>query len=351
MKSFKFFIGVDVSKLTLDFSIYQSENLIYHKSIPNQILDIKELLKEFRQIPTCKNSNTVFGMENTGVYSNLLISILQKAKANFTVENAVHIRNSLGNIRGKTDKIDSQRIAMFLFKNRDRLNFWKPRRPVIEELKNLVTLRTRLSSIQVALKTPLKENARYISKTNSKQHHDICQNTITSISSDLEILNELIKKVWSSDEKIKNLMKIITSVRSIGEVTALHIILSSNEFEDIDTGKKFACYAGVAPFHYKSGTSVSKKTRVSDIANKKIKSLLHMCAVSAIRYNDEMKDYFIRKTQVEGKNKMLVLNAVRSKLILRVFSCVKANKLYVEGKLPLKSNFEDTKTVYSTTDN
>ncbi|RZK59761.1 MAG: IS110 family transposase [Pedobacter sp.] len=328
MKSFKFFVGVDVSKSTLDFSIYQFENLVYHKSIPNEILDIKEILKEFKQIPTYKNSNTVFGMENTGVYCNLLISVLQKAKSNFTVENATHIRNSLGNIRGKTDKIDSQRIATFLFKNRDRLNFWKPKRPIIEELKNLTTLRTRLSSIQVALKTPLKENAIYISKTSTKQHQSICQNTINSISSDLENLNNLIKSVWSSDEKIKNLMKIITSVPSIGEVTALHIILNSNEFEDIKTGKKFACYAGVAPFHYKSGTSVSKKTRVSNIANKKMKTLLHMCAVTAMRSSVEMKDYFIKKTQVEGKNKMLVLNAIRSKLILRVFSCVKANRLY-----------------------
>lgn len=69
------------------------------------------------------------------------------------------------------------------------------------------------------------------------------------------------------------------------------------------------------------------KSRVHFIANRKIKSLLHMAALSAVAFNEELKTYYKRKVQ-EGKNKMSVLNAVRFKLICRIFSVVKRGELY-----------------------
>jgi hypothetical protein len=52
-----------------------------------------------------------------------------------------------------------------------------------------------------------------------------------------------------------------------------------------------------------------------------------MAALSAIGCCQEIKDYYQRKV-AEGKNKMLVLNAVRNKLIHRIFACVKQNRKY-----------------------
>jgi len=48
----------------------------------------------------------------------------------------------------------------------------------------------------------------------------------------------------------------------------------------------------------------------------------------SIRYNDDLKQYYQRKTKEENKNKMSAINAVRNKLILRIFACVKQNRLY-----------------------
>jgi len=61
-----------------------------------------------------------------------------------------------------------------------------------------------------------------------------------------------------------------------------------------------------------------------------MKMLLHLCATSAIRSKGELQDYYLRKT-TEGKNKMLVLNAIRNKLVLRIFACVKENRKYKEN--------------------
>ena len=81
------------------------------------------------------------------------------------------------------------------------------------------------------------------------------------------------------------------------------------------------CYCGVVPFTKSSGTSVRYKSTVSPFAKMKLKKLLHLCAMSAIPNDLEMKAYFERKV-AEGKNKMSVINAVRNKLIHRVFAVI-----------------------------
>ena len=66
---------------------------------------------------------------------------------------------------------------------------------------------------------------------------------------------------------------------------------------------------------------------MSHKANKKMKKLLHLAAMSVIRKKGELKDYYERKI-AEGKNKMSVLNAIRNKLVLRIFACVNNKRKY-----------------------
>lgn len=63
------------------------------------------------------------------------------------------------------------------------------------------------------------------------------------------------------------------------------------------------------------------------LTHKKLKKQLHMCALSSVMHNPEMKAYFNRKVE-EGKNKMLILNNIRNKLIHRICACVKENRPY-----------------------
>ncbi len=91
--------------------------------------------------------------------------------------------------------------------------------------------------------------------------------------------------------------------------------------------KKFACYAGVAPFEHTSGSSIRGKTRVSKMANMTIEKAIDLAAMSAIQCSQELKAYYHRKV-AEGKNKMSVINAVRNKLISRLFACVNSRRMY-----------------------
>jgi transposase len=95
--------------------------------------------------------------------------------------------------------------------------------------------------------------------------------------------------------------------------------------ESFATPRQFACYSGCAPFEHSSGTSIRGKTKVHFLANRKMKMLLHMAAINAITFDEELKTYYQRKV-AEGKSPMSVLNAVRFKLIGRIFSVIKRNE-------------------------
>ena len=126
-------------------------------------------------------------------------------------------------------------------------------------------------------------------------------------------------------------MELIKSIPGIGEQTALNFVVYTRNFTAFDTANHLACYAGVAPFPDESGTIV-RRAKISGFANKKLKRLLHLAAMAAIRVQGELRNYYIRKVS-EGKNKMLVLNNVRNKLIHRMFAVLERQEPYVSVKV------------------
>lgn len=106
-------------------------------------------------------------------------------------------------------------------------------------------------------------------------------------------------------------------------------MIHTHGFSIMNDARKLACYCGVAPFEYSSGSSIRRKTKVRNMANKKIKCNLHMASITAVKHDQGLKQYYEHKI-AEGKNKMSVLNAVKSKLLARVVSCVNNQRMYVK---------------------
>ncbi|MCO4292076.1 IS110 family transposase, partial [Solitalea sp. MAHUQ-68] len=67
--------------------------------------------------------------------------------------------------------------------------------------------------------------------------------------------------------------------------------------------------------------------KLSVFADKSMKSVLHLAAMSAIRINNDLRVYYKRKV-AEGKAKMSVLNAVRNKIIHRIYALIKNQTIY-----------------------
>lgn len=324
---FEFFIGIDVSKNELDFAVQQGRHFLFHREIANDRGAINGFIKELGKLPGFNLSKAVFCMEHTGIYNNHSLTCLYKKKAHICLEAATQIRSSLGNIRGKNDKIDAMRIAGYAYDKRDKLRLWMPKREVVQQLAHLAATRLRLITVKKQLKTPLKEHDSFSSGKVARQNLQICSHSLKAVDEDIERADKAIDKLIHADAELHRLFSLVTSVSGIGKVTAVQVIVATNEFRDINNPKKFACYSGVAPFTDDSG-KIIKKARISHMANKKVKTLLHLSAIVAIQYNADLKLFYERKVLQEKKNKMSVINAVRNKLILRIFACVNQNRPY-----------------------
>lgn len=327
----KNFIGIDVSKSTLDICLVNSQGkVIHYQKVANNKREISKALNAFMKKSKITYLNTVFCMEYTGIYNAILSKFLQLKKAYIWMESGSQISKSLGMVRGKNDKIDSYRIATFALSNRHRIKLWQAPRQIISEISNLLTQRNRFIKAKKQLVVPVEEQKTFI---DCKMLEKLNKQPIEALSKAIEAIEKEILKLLKSDERLNRLYKITTSVDGVGMVVAANIIATTNEFLSINEAKKYACYSGVAPFEHSSGSSIRGKTRVSHMANKKIKTLLHLAALSAIQVKGDIKNYYNRKVE-EGKNKMSILNAIRNKILQRVFACVKQNRLFIKNYEP-----------------
>jgi len=144
------------------------------------------------------------------------------------------------------------------------------------------------------------------------------------------MVEEQIRQLIAQDAAIKNSYALLVSVPGIGHLTAVYIICCTNNFICKITGKQLSSYAGVAPFGTQSGTSIKGRDKVHKMANKELKKLLHMGALSAIKHYEEFRTYYDRKVK-EGKHELSVLNAIRSKIALRAVAVINNQHRYVDN--------------------
>lgn len=323
--NYKWFVGIDISKKTLDAVLYvkDSTQKSPHIQISNNNSGYIKLVKWLEKQKVTINF-TLFCMEHTGIYGVKLANFLYE-KSSCCLESPLQIKRSLGLTRGKSDKIDALQIARFCYLYREELKLYKPTSDSIIALKSLINERERLIKIRTTDKIIIKEldskeNTNCIKRT--KERVIILTKNICQIEEEIE---EIIKK----DPSIDVNYKLIKSVVGIGLVNAVIFIVFTNNFNSITDPRKYACYSGVAPFEFSSGTSIRGKTKVSKLANKKIKVNLTNGARSAIINDPELKIYYNRKKE-EGKEHGTVMNAVKFKLINRVFATVKRGTPYVK---------------------
>jgi len=321
MKTNLRFIGIDVSKDTLDIGIYSEQN----KSIVIKN-NKKEILKYFNKLLLDNNSFHIC-IENTGKYSWILMELLPELDCCFYVVNPLHLKRSLGLVRGKNDKIDALRIAEFIKKNYEETTPYISQRNELNLLQILLSERRFKVKQRKQLKTKNKENSVLSDAKITKKLTVKNDRLIKELSKQILELEKEIKHLISNDESLNKLNKQLKSVPGVGDILCWNILVKTNEFKTIKDPRKLACYAGVAPFANISGTSVFGRNKVSNYADKGLKKILHLGALSAIRLENDLAFYYHRKVE-EGKNKMSVLNAVRNKIIHIIFALIKNQEFY-----------------------
>lgn len=327
MKNYLFHTGIDISKLKLDVYLLnsqtlQSEHFVINNN-PKSITDfVKLLIKRKFEL-----KDVLFCCENTGVYTNHLSCTLLGLELDLWIVPAIEIKRSKGISRGKNDKTDAKDISYYSFRNIDKLRLFKLAEIDIQKLKMLYTEREKALKSLLLLETT-KENIEFVNKEVFKEVSTINQSLTNTIKKSINKIEKRIKEIIKSNQELSKQYALIKSVPGIGEQTSLYFIIATKGFSAFKNWRQFTCYSGVAPFEYSSGTSIKGRTKVNHMADKKMKTLLQMCAMTTLKYDPKLKEYYIKKKD-EGKNSMLVLNNIRCKLISRVFAVVNRETPYI----------------------
>lgn len=320
----KFIIGADISKRTIDIHCFGKPAGL---TISNNLKGFKELLKWIKKYVSRDFEYVMLVMEYTGIYTYNFENFLHDRQIDYVKRPALDIKRSAGIKRDKTDKADARMISKYGWQRREELKPMKPLRQVQIDLQQLMAYRDKLVSDKASYQSRIKELKEQMQQ---KLHKSIIEST----ESIMQLLKEQIKKTEAAikelirkDEDLAVNYELAQSVKGVGFATTVHMLIKTENFTRFNT-RKFACYCGVAPFKNESGTSVRGRAKTSHLANRKIKSLLTMAAISAINYDPQLKAKYAEKLQ-EGKAKMVALNIIRFKLIERIFSVIKRGTPYV----------------------
>jgi transposase len=288
------FIGIDISKDTIDCALVNIDKpgSFKEKKFKNEIEGFEEL-EQWLLKHKVDLKNSLFCMEHTGTYGLLLFAWLSQKEVDYCVEPGLQIKRSLGMTRGKDDKIDARRIADYARTHNAKLKLFSFPSEQILQIKQLLTFREQMVRIRTSLKNSIKSHEKYERIT---RKHYVTNEIDTQIKYYDKIIKENEKEILDlieSDQELKKNFDLATSVKGIGVVIAAFMLVTTNNFSSFADGRKYACYAGVAPFENSSGSSIRGRTAVSHLANKNIKTMLSRGANSAAQWDPELRAYFI----------------------------------------------------------
>lgn len=329
----KFTIGADISKDKINFALRFLNDYLLEKEVENTTSALNKFIKEVQSLVKSiakekKSEYTIeFIMEHTGIYGNLLLECLAGQKVPMYVVAGLEIKNSTGISRGKNDKIDAKRIADYGVRFADKLKPYTLCDQTLSELKGLNTLRTQMVRIKAQLTQANDDNKKFQSKELQKKSANLKKRVVNELDQAIEKIEAQMLEIIKSDESIYENYKIVQSVPGVGKIVAVAFICATNNFTKFGSAKALGSYCGVVPFGKESGR-YKGKDKVSPIANKALKTLLHLGALASIGGNNPFAVYYKRKVTEDKKNKMLALNNVRNKMVKTMFACIKNKTKY-----------------------
>jgi transposase len=329
----KLFIGVDFSKHKFDVTVLEiiEQKSVLHETFENDQPGYKTFLRWMSKQSKIGRSDWVFCGEHTGLYSRGLSNFLFKKKLTVWLENPLQIKRCSGMKRAKNDRIDSLEIARYAMRYIDKKVDYKPDSKEIEALQLLSAYRKRLVKMKVAIENAAKETRRVIVRDQTCRFiYESSIREIERIKKKIKTIEEMmLKTIINSD--LKTNYHLMCSIKGVGIITAVEIMIHTDNFKSFETPRQLACYCGCAPFPNESGT-IKKGNRISNLANRELKVLMTQCARSAALYNPQMQKYYQRK-KAQGKNDKVVINNIRNKLIHLIFAVVKSGEAYKENYL------------------
>lgn len=303
MQSFKTLAGVDVSAKTLAGK-RRRNNEEQAREFSNDAAGHREFLKWIgRGARVC--------MEATGVYHLQLALMLVAAGVEVMVINprvAKDFGRALGN-RSKTDRVDASTLLEYV----QRMDFvaWKAPSDAVLELRELGR---RLSEL---VHTGAEEKNRF----HAKRAAGISTIVINDVKAHVAQIEKRVKEIEKSaigvirgDADLREQFEILKKIPGVARRSAVLLLTELAVLDPTMTVKQIVCHSGLDPREYESGSSVQKPTRISKVGNARLRAILFMPALTAIRH-DRGARLFFAQLMARGKKKMQAIVAVMRKLL------------------------------------
>jgi transposase len=305
MRSIKTWVGIDVSAKTLAAERWrETEDKDKSREFANDAAGHRELLKWIgKGARVC--------MEATGVYHLQLALKLAAAGVDVMVINprvAKDFGRALAN-RSKTDKVDAWTLLEYV----RRMDFvpWKAPSAAVQELRELGRRLSELVQNGADEKNRLhakKTAALSVTVVNDVKAH------VSQIEKRVKQIEKAAVAVVRADAGLREQFEILKEAPGVAKRSAILLLTELAVLDPTLTVKQIVGYAGLDPREHESGTSVQKPPRISKIGNARLRAILYMNALTAIR-RDRGARLFYAQMVARGKKKMQAVVAVMRKLL------------------------------------
>mgnify|MGYP001797815546 CR=1 FL=1 len=305
-------LGIDVSSKHLDVALLTSDQLLSGK-FTNVRAGRKKLEKW-----TAKKGDSTYRvcLEATGRYGDLAATYFHTQGYPVHVINPARVkayRQSLMK-RSKTDQEDAKIIAQF--GSASSLALWSPptdhQREIQEISRHLAFLKEERTRLQNRLESGIVSKA--IIRSLKQQ--------LNLIDKQIDQLEKKLKSDTQADKTTQEPFELLVSVPGFGELTAASILAEVVDFSRFGTAKQLVSHAGLSPALFESGSSVSKKARISKTGNAHLRRILDMPAIVAMKHNPIIRS-LAQRLEKEGKPKKVIICAAMRKLLHIAFGVVK----------------------------
>ena len=316
--------GIDLASEKFDVSFVDFEGKIKHIVVKNTKPQIEKFLDKLPD-------NCRIVAEHTGVYGDLLLMLADIRNIPVSYVSGYEIRHSMGLVRGKSDPVDAARVREYGERHADKLEDTHFPSGTIYELRELYATRRLLVHQRKQLQTVLISDQKRPVQSDTAQK--IKQQTLEQLDRQITSLEKKMAELIENDDDLSKTSAIAQSIPGIGPVTATELIIKTDNFKRVRTAKKCATLAGISPFPNSTGKT-DKGNHVSHMGDKQLKSLLFMCARSAVVHFEKMRIYKMKKYEVEHKHIFVVLNNVANRLLKILYALVKKGEMYDASYLP-----------------
>ena len=302
-------VGVDISKEHLDACRLPDAEVM---RFANDKAGLRDLIQWISALPV---ERIVY--EPTGAYHRALEDALSAAGLPLVKANPLQARRfaQACGMRAKTDRVDAQMLARMGMALQPRCTAAPSK--IQRDLKALAVARQAL----IKDRTAAKNRAKQISLGLLQSQND---KRLRQIDRDLEAVDALMMDIIKKDHSAAGNFAILTSIPGMGVITATALLVEMPELGTLDA-KQAASLAGLAPHPRESGKWKGK--RFIGAGRKLLRDALFMPALVASRFNQDMRETYLRLTKA-GKPHKLAITVIMRKLIILANTLIKNNRFW-----------------------